>query len=1047
MSVDGLLTALWPEDQAGLRCVAALCQGSRGTYWKNWFVDTTEKARHLITKADQRTDVVGVYHACALYDPGLVAAAQAADKAEKARDWSWAGRTATNAASACALWMDVDVKPDKPGAYPTPADAQAAIKQFAGVFLPPSFVVASGGGFHLYWVLDTPIGSARWEALATRAKALAKQHGFLADPTRTADLASVLRPPGTLNRKNDPAVEVRCRDLGYRYTEHDIEQALGEVQAELPPAPAHIQRADNSDLTDSLYSPSKVRGVIHGCQQIQTSVLRRGAGDPEPLWRDVLRTLARCEDAPDALLHKISSGHADYSPAETDKKIAHVRTMAPATCVSFEASNPGGCAGCPHAGREGFSPIRLGEEKFTQAPPPAPQSPLSQYVLQDHGQPDFKFDILQTGGAPLLRYQDKVKDADGNMVWSGTWTPLCSTLYRIERIERTFGTGEHEAIYRFLEPSGREFEARAPTSIVNDAKATFEFLGRVGIVALTHEKQKRMAHQSYNKQWLEKLKQQPTPVSYRHFGWTADVDGSVSSFIGAYQYHMNGTATLVNLSGSAQQFSRTVRVAGTLDRWREIAKVFCRRGLEPQQFCMMLGLFTPFVTLSPPEPPGFAAVCLISTMGGQGKTTAARLATSAWMDPSVQLGQADTQNARLETLSLLNNLPCLFDEMTTATPENVVDLVYAIGNGAPRQKLDSNAVLKPLQRFRLPAFLTSNASIRDKLYEARQSQDQASNARVIQIYLNKDVALEQELVQTRLLHDLPTNFGSAGDWWARYLLGIMDGRSRIEDFVHEYGVVKDGLAAVSNDANNLRTVIATLAAAIVGARWCARARFLPIDAEAFERWVIDTLLPDQAEQMKEIEQDKLQMLGEFLHANMHFVVESTVLRPMKAVTSNGVTAMSRTSERVEVASVTPDPSAFHARTVVARWETFLNRLPNSPQTHVAETRLLVARSALRAFLAERKCDLSGFVRDAEAIGLLIPYRGTDNMTSIKKTSRPLYPLGKKYQANAALIDVLVFDPTKHPALSVSAAEVLERVEIAKADVEGDLADEATGTDS
>lgn len=122
-------------------------------------------------------------------------------------------RKADNVAGAYVFWGDIDVAPGK-GAdgkgYETLDEAKAALKKFrieAG--LPkPTHVVESGGGLHAYWVLDAFVDRATWQAYATKLKAIAKHLGFLADPTRTADIASVLRIPGTLNHKYDPPLPV-----------------------------------------------------------------------------------------------------------------------------------------------------------------------------------------------------------------------------------------------------------------------------------------------------------------------------------------------------------------------------------------------------------------------------------------------------------------------------------------------------------------------------------------------------------------------------------------------------------------------------------------------------------------------------------------------------------------------------------------------------------------------------------------------------------------------------------------------------------------------
>ena len=118
-------------------------------------------------------------------------------------------RTAANASGACAFWADIDCSDEKATAgkgYKTEDDALTALQEFCKrACLPlPAFIVSSGGGLHIYWVLDTFISRESWQAYATKLKDLTHALDFLADDTRTADIASVLRMPGTLNHKYEP---------------------------------------------------------------------------------------------------------------------------------------------------------------------------------------------------------------------------------------------------------------------------------------------------------------------------------------------------------------------------------------------------------------------------------------------------------------------------------------------------------------------------------------------------------------------------------------------------------------------------------------------------------------------------------------------------------------------------------------------------------------------------------------------------------------------------------------------------------------------------
>jgi hypothetical protein len=107
-------------------------------------------------------------------------------------------RTANNAAGAWALWLDLDVSPEKAASgkgYSTIEEAQAALEEFCETArIPgPTHLVASGSGLHVYWVFTAFVERATWQKVAQQFKGLTQVLGLRADPARTADIASIMR--------------------------------------------------------------------------------------------------------------------------------------------------------------------------------------------------------------------------------------------------------------------------------------------------------------------------------------------------------------------------------------------------------------------------------------------------------------------------------------------------------------------------------------------------------------------------------------------------------------------------------------------------------------------------------------------------------------------------------------------------------------------------------------------------------------------------------------------------------------------------------------
>jgi hypothetical protein len=138
-------------------------------------------------------------------------------------------RTKANALGASCLWLDLDCGEGK--AYPDKETALRALRAFCkSTGLPkPSFIVDSGNGLHIYWQFGELIEKEAWRALATRLKALANAEGLKADPARTADIASVLRVPGTYNWK-DPKNPKRVVIWGI-WAERDLKLFDGVMEA------------------------------------------------------------------------------------------------------------------------------------------------------------------------------------------------------------------------------------------------------------------------------------------------------------------------------------------------------------------------------------------------------------------------------------------------------------------------------------------------------------------------------------------------------------------------------------------------------------------------------------------------------------------------------------------------------------------------------------------------------------------------------------------------------------------------------------------------
>jgi hypothetical protein len=121
-----------------------------------------------------------------------------------------------------AVWIDLDVKPN---GYAGIEDALNALFDFIKHthLPPPSAIVISGSGLHVYWISTRNLTIDEWQPYADGLKAAALSFGLKCDAGVIANAAQVLRVPGTRNCKTDPPKRVYLSML----QDEDIDFAAG----------------------------------------------------------------------------------------------------------------------------------------------------------------------------------------------------------------------------------------------------------------------------------------------------------------------------------------------------------------------------------------------------------------------------------------------------------------------------------------------------------------------------------------------------------------------------------------------------------------------------------------------------------------------------------------------------------------------------------------------------------------------------------------------------------------------------------------------------
>ena len=202
---------------------------------RSHWVDTLEAARSVVEQANaEKSDVyVGVAYSPEDYGPARRCPAE-------------------STAGIGGLWIDIDIAGDghkKPNLPPSSTEAFELLDQMP---LKPSLVIHSGGGLQCWWLFREP-----WvfDDDAERDEAARLAHRFNAtfrtwahargwDVDSTADLARVMRVPGSYNWKTGEPREVKIvKERKVRYNPSEFEDYLVEGE------PAKMREPDEGDYS------------------------------------------------------------------------------------------------------------------------------------------------------------------------------------------------------------------------------------------------------------------------------------------------------------------------------------------------------------------------------------------------------------------------------------------------------------------------------------------------------------------------------------------------------------------------------------------------------------------------------------------------------------------------------------------------------------------------------------------------------------------------------------------------------------------------------
>jgi hypothetical protein len=765
-------------------------------------------------------------------------------------------RKQTNALSVKSFWLDLDVDPTDEKKYATIETAASSLASFCdSLQLPLPNLVCSGTGLHAHWILDIRIDRERWEVSAKALKTACTRLGLHADPSRTADVASVLRIPGTKHLK-EPTTPLDVEVIG------EIQPVVSVVEFE-----AQVARYINVDKTRQANKvfdtsvpdlPVDAEKITERCAVMKEVRDKRGDVE-EPLWYGAIGVLTHCIDG-ERLAHEWSKGYEGYSEEETQARYDRASAYGPTLCATFATHRTALCAACPSR-TVVTTPYRLG---LTTSPVRVPLQ-----ILPDQGhdvsvavQPDTVQPLDEwTAPKPYRIGKEGVFYYDEE---ADKFVAIFTVPVRVFDISAAPNGEGRNVTIQAINNLGDLISEQVPQRLIGDQREMRSWLDGHGLSYFNPEKMVMVTTylRACVNEWQNSHR---AAVAYQHFGLTRDGCVIGRQVVTAEGYR---TAILGQRAANSDMGHETEGLVckGTLAGWVDATKLISDQPrFNMHRFTVMAALGSFFLGASMMNVGG--GVLSLAGGSGAGKTAAALLGCSAFGHPNAfMVSTQSSLKSFWEIWAVAHHLPVVIEEASDLKNDYLATLIYAAANGKARVVLNRSGILRVTRNWRLLTIATSNHKMLDLDEKVLNT---ANRVRIFEIDVPKEGwELGEERAAT-LYNAISENHGHAGHIFLRH---IITNREQVQADAMAMRKQYD-IKGIPEVMRYRRWIIA---AAHLAGRIALKTNLIHFDPDQTSEWAVDVLKSQIAGQATNLERASA-AYAEFcaLHVNhwSHFYVK------------------------------------------------------------------------------------------------------------------------------------------------------------------------------
>jgi hypothetical protein len=703
-------------------------------------------------------------------------------------------RTAVNARFVKSLWLDLD-------GYADTSDALLALVKLMSASGLDEFgkpwVVASGGGLHVYWPFAKEVDAVTWTPVSRNMVRLCKQLGIKIDTSVMGDAARVLRVPDTTNFKKTKTGEwkygepkpVRLMQEGDIFDFSVVAaQIASKLTSEAPVFPASsnvIQLAGARPAASAASIPlfentaTLFKNIIDrtvagkGCSQIADYIENAKDDGMEPKWRAILTLTKHCDDGA-----KWSARMSDLHPYDHDRmhrKLAEAK--GPWLCKTFDEKFPGICDGCPaRAGNPKLTtPMMLGREVMTtieaaeyEVPVEEPVAEVEEEVVSiQRPEAPWGFSYGERGGAVFCKIKAKkpkgTEEEDDEEQLNVMLLP-----FEMFAVDVLHSRDAHMVKFIAMRKEGPK-AILIPVADITSKDKTLAALGKANVIAVRAALGKNLHEYVWaasNALHAQRAKHVPD-----RYGWQDD-----GTYVFASRIFKKGHAPEKVDLPELQNIVQSTQPTGTLENWREYLKMMVRRGMHKQLAVFLLGTCAPLMRYTGLY--GITVHCC-STESGTGKTLTLNAAASVWGHPvHYRVGQATSPVAAQQHLGMLHCHPLIMDEITQRSRTDLKWFSGSLfdmtdGKGKERMEAGANRSRVNTTLWASTWLMTSNTHMVDALLTNNKNAAEGEIRRLLEFVMDEPLAPVMP-GDADIIRSLSENYGVAGCVLVQYMVDHED---------------------------------------------------------------------------------------------------------------------------------------------------------------------------------------------------------------------------------------------------------------------------------